>query len=284
MSFIREALEFRPHREGSRLEGLPCALGGSWHTEGHRGGGTRAPCPTLCPGPHAVLILTPGPGRELPLSSHFTDGETEAPSHSVPRPRAHALTALSLDLTSEGLPPPGHLLDLTPARQGSGEPPLTQIPGSWGPSPRRCHDNRGPMGSGQAGGGPAPAPPLAEGSELKGPEAGRREPGPAERQARTEFRVSRACRVPEPRRAKAAATMCGECGGRAFRAPSLSAPGPENGAPGTRRWRGMGHRSAPVLELGAFTRRACLIVPPVPEGLFQGGVGEEGAQPRSRTW
>ncbi|VCW65656.1 unnamed protein product, partial [Gulo gulo] len=42
-----------------------------------------------------------------------------------------------------------------------------------------------------------------------GPEAGRREPRPAECQARTEFRVSRTCRVPEPRRARAAATMCG---------------------------------------------------------------------------
>lgn len=80
------------------------------------------------------------------------------------------------------------------------------------------------MGSRQAGGGPAPAPPLAEGSELKGPEAGRREPRPAECQARTEFRVSRTCRVPEPRRARAAATMCGECGWRAFRAPQPLGP------------------------------------------------------------
>lgn len=93
---------------------------------------------------------------------------------------------------------------------------------------RRCHDNRRPMGSGQAGRGPAPPPPLAAGSSYKGQRPGR---------ARECRRLSASGgRVPGG--ARGAAEMCGECsahrrGGRGLRSPSLSQPGPESPVPGT---------------------------------------------------
>ena len=99
---------------------------------------------------------------------------------------------------------------------------------SPGPGARRCHDNRRPMGSGQAARGPAPPPPLAPGSGYKGQRPGRA----------PECRRLAASGGRDPGGARGAAKMCGECsahrrGGRGLRSPSLSEPGPESRVPGT---------------------------------------------------
>lgn len=48
-----------------------------------------------------------------------------------------------------------------PTCYSRGAAPRLRLADSLGPGARRCHDNRRPMGSGQAGRGPAPPPPLA---------------------------------------------------------------------------------------------------------------------------
>uniref|UniRef100_A0A8C2QUN7 glutamine--fructose-6-phosphate transaminase (isomerizing) n=2 Tax=Capra hircus TaxID=9925 RepID=A0A8C2QUN7_CAPHI len=70
---------------------------------------------------------------------------------------------------------------------------------SPGPCARRCHDNRRPMGSGQAARGPAPPPPLAPGSGYKGQRPGRA----------PECRRLAASGGRDPGGARGAAKMCG---------------------------------------------------------------------------
>lgn len=118
-----------------------------------------------------------------------------------------------------------------PTCYSAGAAPRTRLADSRGPGACRCHDNRRPMGSGQAGRGPAPPPPLAAGSRYKDPRPGR---------ARERRRLA-ASGGQDPARARAAAEMCGECsahrrggrGGRGLRTPSISEPGPESRVPGT---------------------------------------------------
>ena len=133
---------------------------------------------------------------------------------------------LSLDLNSgSSLRPPACFLH---PRVTAREPPRVRGLQTGGGGARRCHDNRRPMGRGQAGRGPAPPLPLAAGSGYKDPR-----PGSARERRRLAASGGRG-----PARARAAAEMCGECGahrrgGRGLRSASISEPGPESRVPGT---------------------------------------------------
>lgn len=167
-------------------------------------------------------------GGRFHCYAHSTDGETEAQSDSGPCSGSHHTYSVAESQSELRKLPATSRLFPAPTCYSAGAAPRRRLADSRGPGARRCHDNRRPMGSGQAGRGPAPAPPLAAGSRYKDPRPGR---------ARERRRLA-ASGGQDPARARAAAEMCGECsahrrGGRGLRSPSISEPGPESRVPGT---------------------------------------------------